>query len=145
MTGAVHHRHAADVEESESDSDAVSDTSFSPSLSQPDFTHLWNLDTGALKPSRIERETDQKKALVLPSLTEDSSRRKRNLAAMTELDELHRLADPAEPPRKVAPLKLATDSSVEMESERSHREFISKKNQFTSCTSYASEVIWRLK
>ena len=126
-TGAVHHSHPADVDESESDSDAVSDAGFSPSSSKQAFTHLGNLDTRALKPSRIERETDRKKASVLPSLTAVSSSSKRNLAAMTELDELNRPADPAEPPRKVARLMLATDSSVEVEPERSHGEFNSSQ------------------
>ena len=42
---------------------------------------------------------------------------------MAELDELNSPADPAEPPRKIAHLKLATDSSVEAEPERSHGEF----------------------
>ena len=122
-TGAVHHSHPADVDESESDSDAVSDAGFAPSPSKQAFTHLGNLDTRALKPSRIGRETDRNKASVLPSLTTVSSSSKRNLAAMAELDELNRPADPAEPPRKVARLMLATDSSVEVEPERSHEEF----------------------
>ena len=63
------------------------------------------------------------KALVLPSLTAVSSSSKRNLAVMTELDKLNSPADPAEPPRKIARLMLATDSSVEVELERSHWEF----------------------
>src|ERR1700761_7325741 len=121
--GAVHHSHPADVDESESDSDAVSDAGFAPSPSKQAFTHLGNLDTRALKPSRIGRQTDRNKASVLPSLTTVSSSSKRNLAAMAELDELNRPADPAEPPRKVARLMLATDSSVEVEPERSHEEF----------------------
>ena len=79
------------------------------------------MDTCALKPSRIGRETDGSKVSVLHSLTTVSSSRKRNLAAMAELDELNRLADPAETPRKVARLMLATDSSVEVEPERSIR------------------------
>jgi len=119
----VHPSHSADVDESESDSDAVSDAGFSPPPSKQAFTHLGNLDTRALKPSRIGRETDRKKASVLPSLTAVSSSSKRNLAAMAELDELNSPADPAEPPRKVARLMLATDSSVEVEPERSHGEF----------------------
>jgi len=41
---------------------------------------------------------------------------------MAELDELNSPADPAEPPRKVALLMLATDSSVVVEPERSHGE-----------------------
>jgi len=57
-TGAVHPSHSADVDESESDSDAVSDAGFSPPPSKHAFTHLGNLDTRALKPSRIGRETD---------------------------------------------------------------------------------------
>ena len=127
-TGAVHPSHSTDVDESESDSDAVSDAGFSPPPSKQAFTHLGNLDTRALKPSRIGRETDRKKASVLPSLTAVSSSSKRNLAAMAELDELNSLADPAEPPRKVARLMLATDSSVEVvEPERSHGEFNSSQ------------------
>jgi len=122
-TGAVHPSHSADVDESESDSDAVSDAGFSPPPSKQAFTHLGNLDTRALKPSRIGRETDRKKASVLPSLTAVSSSSKRNLVAMAELDELNSPADPAEPPRKVARLMLATASSVEVEPERSHGEF----------------------
>jgi len=50
-TGAVHPSHSADVNESESDSDAVSDAGFSPPPSKQAFTHLGNLDTRALKPS----------------------------------------------------------------------------------------------
>ena len=115
--------HSTDVEESESDSDAVSDAGFSPRPCKQAFTHLGNLDTRALKPSRIGRETDRKKASVLPSLTAVCSSSKRNLAAMAELDELNSPADPAEPPRKVARLMLATDSSVEVEQERSHGEY----------------------
>jgi len=126
-TGALHPSHSADVDESESDSDAVSDAAFSPPPSKPAFTHLGNLDTRALKPSRIGRETDRKKASVLPSLTAVSSSSKRNLAAMAELDELNSPADPAEPPRKVACLMLATDSSVEVELARSHGEFNSSQ------------------
>jgi len=57
-TGAVHHSHLADVDESESDSDAVSDAGFSPPPCKQAFTHLGNLDTRALKPSRIGSETD---------------------------------------------------------------------------------------
>jgi len=67
------------------------------------------------------------KASVLPSLTAVSSSSKRILAAMAELDELNSPADPAEPPRKVAPLMLATDSTVEVEPERSHGEFNSSQ------------------
>ena len=113
-TGAVHSSHATDVDESESDSDAVSDAGFSPPPSKHAFTHVDNLDTGALKPSRIGREIDRKKASVLPSVTAVSSSSKRNLAAMTELDKLNSAADPAEPPRKVARLILATHSSLEV-------------------------------
>ena len=80
-----------------------------------------------MKPSRIRRETDRKKASVLPSLTAVSSSSKRNLAAMAELDEPKSPADPAEPPRKVARLMLATDSSVKEERERSHGEFNSSQ------------------
>ena len=80
-----------------------------------------------MKPSRIGRETDRKKALVLPSLTAVSSSSKRNLAAMAELNELNSPVDPAEPPRKVPRLMLATDSSVEVEPERSHGEFNSSQ------------------
>ena len=69
----MHHSHPADVHESESDSDAVSDACFPPSPSKQAFTHLGNLDTRTLKPSRIGRETDRKKASVLPSLTTVSS------------------------------------------------------------------------
>ena len=126
-TGAVHNSHPADVDKSESDSHAVSDAGFAPSPSQHAFTHLGNLDTRALKPSRIGRETDRKKASVLPSLTTVRSSSKRDLAAMAELDELNSPADPAEPPRKVAHLMLATDSSVEVEPERSHEEFNSSQ------------------
>jgi len=50
-TGAVYPRHSADVDESESDSDAISDAGFSPPPSKEAFTHLGNLDTRALKPS----------------------------------------------------------------------------------------------
>ena len=46
---------------------------------------------------------------------------------MAEPDELNSPADPAEPPRKVACLMLATDSSVEVEPERSHAEFNSSQ------------------
>ena len=46
---------------------------------------------------------------------------------MAELNELNSPADPAEPPRKVARLMLATDSSVEIEPERSHGEFNSSQ------------------
>ena len=95
----MHPCHSAEVDELESDSDAVSDASFSPPPSKQAFTHLSNLDTRALKPSRIGRETDSKKASVLPSLTAVSSSGKRNLAAMAELDELNSPADPAERPR----------------------------------------------
>ena len=126
-TGAVHFSHSTDVDESESDSGAVSDAGFSPPLSKQAFTHLGTLDTRALKPSRIGRETDRKKGSVLPSLTAVSSSSKRNLAAMAELDELQSPADPAEPPRKVARLMLATDSSVEVEPERSRGEFNSSQ------------------
>ena len=73
-TGALHYSHPVDVDESESDSDAVSDADFSPSPSKHTFTHLGNLDTRALKPSRIERETDRKKVSVLPCLMAVSSR-----------------------------------------------------------------------
>jgi len=117
-TGAVNPSHSADVDESESDSDAVSDARFSPPPSKQGFTHLGNLDTRALKPSRIARETDRKKASVLPTLTAVSSSSKCNLAAMAELDQLNSPADPAEPPRKVAGLMLATDSTVELEPEK---------------------------
>jgi len=127
VTGAVHPRHSADVDESESDSDEVSNAGFSPPPSKQAFTHLGNLDTRALKPSPIGRETDRKKALVLPILTAGSSSSKRNLAAMAELDELNSPADPAEPPMKVARLMLATDSRVEIERERSHGEFNSSQ------------------
>jgi len=57
-TGAVHPSHSADVDESESDSDAVSNAGFSPPPSKQAFTHLGNLDNCALKPSRIGREID---------------------------------------------------------------------------------------
>ena len=60
-------------------------------------------------------------------MTAVGSSSKCNLAAMTELDELNSPADPAEPPRKVARLMLATDSSVELEPERSHGEFNSSQ------------------
>ena len=126
-TGAVHPSHSADVDELESDSDAVSDAGFSTSPSKQACTHLGNLDTRALKPSRIGRETDRKKASVLPSLTAVSSSSKRNLAAMAALNELNSPADPAEPPSKVARLLLATDSSVEVGPERSHGEFNSRQ------------------
>ena len=57
-TGVEHHSHPADIDESESDSDAVSNAGFSPSPSKKTITHLGNLDTRALKPSQIEKETD---------------------------------------------------------------------------------------
>ena len=123
----MHHSHPADVDESESYSDAISDAGFAPSPSKQAFTHLGNLDTCALKPSRIGRETDRNIASVYPSLTTVSSSSKRNLAAMAELYELNRPADPAEPPRKVARQMLATDSSVEVEPERSNEEFNSSQ------------------
>ena len=123
VTGVVHPSHSADVDKLESDCDAVSDAGFSTSLSKQAFTHLGNLDTRALKLSRKGREIDRKKASVLPSLTAVSSSSKRNLAAMAELDELNSPADPAESQRKVARLMLTTDSSVEVERERSHGEF----------------------
>ena len=69
------------------------------------------------------RETDGYKVSVLPRLTTVSGSSERNLAAMAELDELNRPVDPAEPPRKIARLMLVTDSSVEVEPERSHQEF----------------------
>jgi len=122
-TAVVHPSHSADVDELESDSDAVSDAGFSPPGIKQAFTHLDNLETRALKPSRIGRETDRKKVSVLPSFTAVSISSKRNLAAMAELDELNSPADPTEPPRKVARLMLATNSSVEVEQERSHVEF----------------------
>ena len=121
-TGAVHRTHSPDVHELESDSDAVSDAGFSPSASKQAFTLLGNLDTRALNPSRIVRETDRKKASVLPSMTAVSSSSKRNLAAMTELDEPNSPASPAEPPRNVACLLLAIDYGVEVGPERSHGE-----------------------
>jgi len=126
-TGAVHPSHSADVDESESDSDAVSHASFSPPPSKQPVTHLGNLDTRALKASRIGRETDRKKVSVLPSLTAVSSSRKRNLGARADLDEHNSPADPAQPRRKVARLMLATDSSVAVEPERSHGEFYSSQ------------------
>jgi len=46
-TRAVHPSHSADVDESESDSDAVSDAGFSPPPSKQAFPHLGNLDTRA--------------------------------------------------------------------------------------------------
>ena len=61
---AVHDSHPADVYESESDSDAISNASFAQCPSKQAFTHLGNLDTHALKPSQIRRETDRNKALV---------------------------------------------------------------------------------
>jgi len=57
-TGAVHPSYSADLDESESDCDEVSDARFSPPPSKQAFSHLGNLDTGALKSSRIGRETD---------------------------------------------------------------------------------------
>ena len=126
-TGVMHHSHSPDVDESESDSDAVSDAGFSLSPSKQAFTLLGNLDTRALKSSRIGRETDRKKASVLPSMTAVSSSSKRNLAAMTELDVPNSPADPAEPPRKVARLMLAIDSGVDVGPERSHGEFNSSQ------------------
>ena len=72
-TAVLHHSHSTDVNESESDSDALSNASFSRPPSKEAFTHLGNLDTSALKPSRIGRETDRKTASVLPSLTAVSS------------------------------------------------------------------------
>ena len=86
-----------DDDQLESDSDAVSDAGFSSHLGKQAFTHLGNLDTRALKPSRIGRETDRKKASLLPGMTAVSSSSKRNLAAMPELDESNSPADPAEP------------------------------------------------
>ena len=50
-TGAVRPRHSTDVDQSESDSEAVSDTGFSPPPSKQASTHLGNLDTRALKPA----------------------------------------------------------------------------------------------
>ena len=126
-SGAVHPSHSVDVDESESDSDDVSDAGFSPPPSKQGFTHVGNLDNCALKPSRIERETDRKKASVLPLLTAAGSSSKHNLAAMAELDELNSPADPAEPTMKVAHLMLATESSIEVEPERSHGEFNSSQ------------------
>jgi len=55
---------------------------------------------------------------------------------MAELDELNSPADPAEPPRKVACLMLATDSSVEVEPERSHGEFNSRQQSTVTGASY---------
>ena len=130
-TGAVHPSHSADIDESKSKSDAISDAGFSTSPSKQAFTHLGNLDTRALKPSRIGREIDRKKASVLPSLTAVSSSCKRNLAAMAELDELNSPADPAEHPREVARLMRVTDSSVEVQPERSHGEFHSSQQPTT--------------
>jgi len=46
---------------------------------------------------------------------------------MAELDKLNSPADPAEPPRKVVCLMLATNSSVEVEPERSQGEFNSSQ------------------
>ena len=126
-TEALHPSYSTDVDESESDPDAVSDAGFSPPPSKQAFTHLSNLETRALKPSRIGRETDRKKVSGLPILTAVSSRSKRNLAAMAELDELNSPADPAQPLRKVACLMLTTNSSVEVEPERSHAEFNSSQ------------------
>ena len=63
-TRAVHSTHSTDVDESESGSDAISDAGFSPTPTKQAFTHLGNLDTGALKPNRIGRETDRKKESV---------------------------------------------------------------------------------
>ena len=60
-------------------------------------------------------------------MTAVSSSSKRNLAAMTELDEANSPADPAEPPRKVACLMVAIDSGVEVGPERSHGEFNSSQ------------------
>ena len=112
---------------SESYSDAVSDAGLSLSSSKQAFTHLGNLDTPVLKPSRIYGETYRTRASVLGSMTGVSSRRKRNLAATTELDEPNSPADPAEPQRKVARLMLTTDSSVEREAEGFHAEFTSSQ------------------
>ena len=78
-TGGVDPSHSTDVDESESASDAVSDAGFSPLPIKQAFIHLRNLDTRALKPSQIGRETDRKKASVLPSLTAVSSSSKRNM------------------------------------------------------------------
>ena len=64
---------------------------------------------------------------MLSSLTALSSSSKRNLEAMAELDEHNTPADPSEPQRKVARLVLATNSSVEVEPERSHGEFNSSQ------------------
>ena len=61
-TGAVHPSHSTDINESESDSDSVSDAGFSPPSSKQAFTHLGNLDTPSLKPSRIGTATNPKKA-----------------------------------------------------------------------------------
>ena len=119
--------HLPDVDKWESDSDAVSDADFSLSPSKQAFTHLGNLNIRGLKPSRIGRETDQKKVSVLPSMTAVNSSSKRNLVAMTELDELNTTGDSAEPPRNVARLMLAIDSGVEVGPER----FQQSTNQFS--------------
>ena len=56
--GAVDSSDSANVDESESDSDAVSDAGFPTSSSKQALTHLANLDNRASKPSRIGRGTD---------------------------------------------------------------------------------------
>ena len=83
----VHCHHPADVDDWESDSNTIHDASCAPSTSKQTFTHLPNLDTRALKPSRIEIEIDQKKASLLPSLKAASSTSKCHLAGRTDFDD----------------------------------------------------------
>jgi len=137
-TAATQRSRRPDVDESESDSDVPADTGpnlttpvisalpsgSSPSPGKQAFIHLANLDTRALRPSReFGRETNRKKAVELPSRTAVGRSSKRNLAAITELDEPNRPADPAEPPRKVVRRMPVIDSRVQVEPERSYGEF----------------------
>ena len=123
----MHRSHSPIVDQLESDSHAVSDAGLLPSPSKQGVTLLGNLDTRALKPSRIERETDSKKASVLPNMTPFSSSSKHNLVALTELEEPNCPADAPEPPRKVARLMFTIDSGVEVGPGRSHGEFNSSQ------------------
>jgi len=128
----------ADVDQSESDSDVAADIGsnpappvilalrygFSPSPGKQTFIHLADLNTRALRPSRqIGSETNPKTAFEFPSQTAVSRRSKHNLAAITELNEPNRLADPAEPPRKVVRQMPAIDYHAQVEPEGSHGVF----------------------
>ena len=137
-TRAMKRRRWADVDESESDSDVAADTGsnpatpvifalrsgFSPSPGKQTFIHLAKLDTRAFRPSRhIGRETNRKTPFELPSRTAVSRRSKHTLAAITELNEPNRLADPAEPPRQVVRRMPAIDYHAQVEPEGSHGVF----------------------